>query len=170
MGPSSGAVVRALLARPRGRLLRHLLFALSLVVVVLSIVGMHQLSLGHDVAVGPAPVAYVSVAQAKSAARVLSGGEVLPVAMAALPSGHDASGMTDGAMGGACPDCDHHQMALGSCLLALTLLVLGWLLAPPRPTHVLPFLLPNLVLWAAVSATGRLVPPLSLAELSLLRT
>ena len=161
--------MRVLLARPGGRLLRHLLFAMSLVVVVLSIVGMHQLSLGHDVAVGPTPpVAHAPVAEA--AARVLSDGEVVPVAMAALPSGHDASGMTDGAMGGACPDCDHHQMALGSCLLALTLLVLGWLLAPPRPTHVLPFLLPTLVLRVAVSATGRLVPPLSLAELSLLRT
>ena len=162
--------MRVLLGQPGGRLLRHLLFALSLVVVVLSIVGMHQLSLGHDVAVGPAPVAHAPVAQAGTAARVLSGGEMGPVAMAALPSGHDAMGMTNGDMGGVCPDCDHHQMALGSCLLALTLLVLGWLLAPPRPTHVSPFLLPTLVLRAAVSSTGRLVPPLSLAELSLLRT
>ena len=162
--------MRALLARPRGRLLRQLLFATSLVVVVLSIVGMHQLSLGHDVAVGSAPVAHAPVADAESAARVLSGGEVVPVAMAALPSGHDAMGMTGGAMGGACPDCDHHQMALGSCLLALTLLVLGWLLAPPRPTFVSPFLLPRLVLRVALSATSRRVPPLSLAELSVLRT
>ena len=32
--------------------LRHLLLGLSLVVVMLSIVGMHQLSVGHDVATG----------------------------------------------------------------------------------------------------------------------
>jgi hypothetical protein len=61
-------------------------------------------------------------------------------------------------------------MALGSCLLALTLLVLSWLLVPPRPTHVLPSLLPRLTSAVAVSTVGRLVPPLSLAELSLLRT
>ena len=163
--------MRVLLARPGGRLLRHLLFAMSMVVVVLSIIGMHQLSLGHDVALGPDPSAgSASVARAESADRDLSSSQVLPVEVAALPSGHDAKGMTDGGMDGACPDCDHHQMALGSCLLALTLLVLGWLLAPPRPTFVSPFLLPRLVLRVALSATSRRVPPLSLAELSVLRT
>lgn len=66
-----------------------------------------------------------------------------------------------------CPACGGHTMALGSCLLALTLLVLSWWFAPPRSRLALQ------TLWrpAPVPAmVGRRVPSLSLAELSILRT
>jgi len=59
-------------------------------------------------------------------------------------------------------------MALGACLLALTLLVLSWWLAPPRVRH-----LPPRMLWRPATAStllGRWVPAMLLAELSVLRT
>lgn len=159
------AAARVHLPRPRRRWLRHLLLAVSLVAVVLSIVGMHQLSVGHDVATGPTASSthaeYVHGAES---------GETLPTLMAEHPADHLTPGMPTGGPGGACPDCADHQMALGSCLLALTLLVLSWLLAPPRPSHVLPFLLPRLAPTVAVTTVVRLVPSLSLAQLSVLRT
>lgn len=73
-----------------------------------------------------------------------------------------------GSLGNDYPGCGGHSMALGACLLALTLLVLSWWLAPPRVRH-----LPPRMLWRpATVATllGRWVPARSLAELSVLRT
>ena len=164
MGPGSGAVVRALLARPRGRLLRHLLFALSLVVVVLSIVGMHQLSFGREAGTD----AVASAARAKPL-DLTTFSEMLAVTPEHA-GGHVDARVPPPGTGDACPDCRDHQMTWGSCLLALTLLVLQWLLGPPRPSRVLPFLLPRKVPSLAVLVVSRLIPSLSLAELSLRRT
>ncbi|WP_204910604.1 DUF6153 family protein [Microlunatus spumicola] len=155
--------------RPRThrRWVRRLLLAATLVVVVLGIVGMHQMAFGHDMALSPA----TSSAQGDHAGH--SGtGEMLPMA-AAHAGAHADAGRSGTGTGGGCPDCADHQMALGSCLLALTLLVLRWLLAPPRPARVLPFLLPRLTRLSrlvTLFVAGRLIPPLSLAELSVLRT
>jgi hypothetical protein len=67
-----------------------------------------------------------------------------------------------------CPDCDEHSMALGACLLALTLLVLSWPLLLPRARPLPPML--RLRLAPAVVLVARRIPALSLAELSILRT
>lgn len=153
-----------------------MLLAVSLVVVTLSVVGMHQLSVSHDIATGPA----AATAHGESASQPghthanggghgEPGGETAPVAAVDHPASHTAAGMVGG-LGGACPDCADHQMAFGSCLLALTLLVLSWSLIPPRLRHLPPFLLPRLASTTVGSALGRLVPPLSLAELSVRRT
>lgn len=150
----------------RRRWLRHLLLAVSLVVVVLSIVGMHQLSVGHDMATGPA----ASTVQAESVEDVHRGGTTLAHAVAEQAGDHLDTGVSGGGPDDACPDCGQHPMAFGSCLLALTLLVLRWLLAPPKPRHVPPRLVPRLASIALRPAVGRRIPPLSLAELSLLRT
>lgn len=151
--------------QPRRRWLRHLLLAVSLVAVALSVVGMHQLSVGHDVATGPAD----SPAHVESAPHSHHGDETVPLAASDHPADHTTAGIARG-LGDACPDCADHQMAFGSCLLALTLLVLSWSLAPPRLRHLPPFLLPRLAPTMIGPALGRLVPPLSLAELSLRRT
>jgi hypothetical protein len=90
-------VVRVHLPRPR-RWLRHLLLAVSLVAVVLSIVGMHQLSVGHDVATGPT----ASSAHAETVHSAGSG-ERPPTAMAEHPGDHLTQGMPTGVPGGACP-------------------------------------------------------------------
>lgn len=158
------AARRGHLPGPRRRRLRRLLLTVSLLVVALSIVGMHQLSVGHNVPTGPT----ASSAHAEPVDHAGSG-EMLPMG-AEQAGGHLEAGTPGGGTGEVCPDCADHQMAFGSCLLALTLLVLRWLLAPPRPSHVLPFLLPRLAPPLAVPLVGRVVPPLSLAELSVRRT
>ena len=153
--------------QPRRSWIRHLLLAVSLVVVTLSVVGMHQLSVGHDVATGPTSS---SDGHATSVRHSNPGDEAPPLAMAERAADHPTAGMTSGALGGGCPDCADHQMAFGSCLLALTLLVLSWLLTPPRLRHLPPFLLPRLAPTMAGPDPGRLVPALSLTELSVRRT
>ena len=162
--------------RPRThrRWLRRLLLAATLVVVVLGIVGMHQMAFGHDMAVGPTAAsaqgehAGHQAAEMGSMAAGHAGGHAGPSTFSSTSSSGTGTGTGDG-----CPGCPDHQMALGSCLLALTLLVLRWLLALPRPARVLPFLLPRLTRLSRLVTpfvAGRLVPPLSLAELSVLRT
>ena len=165
--------------RPRRRWLRHLLLAASLVVVTLGVVGMHQLSIGHEIVTGPTG----STAHTKSASQTDHrhshshsdggysdpGGEVVSVA-ADYPAAHTSAGMTGDGLGDVCPDCADHQMAFGSCLLALTLLVLSWSLIPPLLRHLPPFLLPRLTPTLVGPGLGRLVPPLSLTELSVRRT
>ena len=165
MRPGLQAVVRTRPRLTRRLWLRRLLLAATLVVVVLGIVGMHQMAFGHDLAVGP------TAASAAHGEHVEHTGpsEIGPMA-AGHAGGHADAGLPGTGASEVCPDCADHQMAFGSCLLALTLLVLSWLLAPPRATRVLPSLLARRALPLALSVVGRLVPPLSLAELSVRRT
>ena len=175
MRGDTAAVGHALRRRPRrthAGWLRHLLFALSLVVVALSVVGMHQLSVGHEVATSQTGHHAHSGADAHLDPRDHAGDTAAPLvevdhgaepALASVAAG-------GGAAGDACPDCGEHQMLFGSCLLALSLLVLSWMLAPPRLRQLPPFLLPRLAAARLGPAMGRVVPPLSLTELSLRRT
>lgn len=163
MRTDRSVVARSHLPRLRHRLLRPLLLALSLVVVV-SIVGMHQLSFGHEAGTD----AVASAARAKPL-DLTTFSEMLAVTPEHAGGYVDARVPPPGTVD-ACPDCRDHHMIWGSCLLALTLLVLQWLLGPPRPSRVLPFLLPRKVPCLAVLVVSRLVPSLSLAELSLRRT
>ena len=167
-----GPALRRRLRRAHAGWLRHVLFALSLVVVALSVVGMHQLSVGHEVATSQTGHHAHGGDDAHLDSRDHVGDTAAPlvevdhVAEQALPS--VAAGGTAGA--DACPDCGEHQMLFGSCLLALSLLVLSWMLAPPRLRQLPPFLLPRLAAARLGPVLGRVVPPLSLTELSLRRT
>lgn len=158
----------AFLRRPgmlRAGGLRRALLATVLGVVALSVVGMHQLSLGHDFATLPAGAHQHVAAQLPMAEGYEVPGHAQNVGQAAAGMQHDGHG---GFSGDSCPDCGDHNMALGACLLAMTLLVLSWCLPPPRVRHI-----PPRMLWRpATVATllGRWVPALSLAELSVLRT
>ena len=151
--------------------LRHLLLGLSLVALTVGIVGMHQLSVGHHVATGQAVHrAHLEPAAAGPGAATSPGSVSTGVALA------DLHGLAPFAAAGAdashegCSTCDDHGTALGSCLLALTLLAFSWFLRPPQLRHLPPFLLPRLAPAAVWRALNRLVPPLSLTELSLRRT
>ncbi|WP_152364732.1 DUF6153 family protein [Microlunatus speluncae] len=116
----------------------------AVILVVLGLIAMHQLSSEHRVATGqPAD----------------------PAAMTAL---HGAAGDHAPADDQGCADCAGHEMALATCLLILTLLLVaaalirpGWRLAPPGLTRPLPRLAPPAV---------RFRTALSLIELSISRT
>lgn len=146
--------------------LRHLLLAVSLVVVLSSVIGMHQLSVGHEVATTQTS----THAQSGAAGHGHGDGITLPQVEVHHAAGRPTAAAPGGAAGDLCRDCGEHSTAFGSCLLALTLLVLGWLLAPPRLRYVPPSLLPRLARGTVGTALGRIVPPLSLTELSLRRT
>ncbi len=142
-----------------------------MVVVSLSVVGMHQLSVGHEVTTGPTgPYAHAE-APPHSHSDVSGQDRAAPlVERVDLAAGATTAAGSGGLAGDACPTCEDHQLAFGSCLLALTLLVLSWLLVPPRLRHLPPFLRPRLAAAMVAPMLGRLVPPLSLTELSLRRT
>jgi hypothetical protein len=181
-----------------GDRLRRVLLASALCVVVLGVVGMHQLSLGHDFAAPPAAggdhhgAAHHAVQP--EGARQMVGTVLAAHGPHTAPMSADPTGSLTVAMGGqdqtdsgqkidaptatwggpssvggdACPDCGHHSMAFSTCLLAMTLLVLTWLLTPPQVRH-----LPPRWLWRPATVAvlvGRPLPALSLAELSILRT
>jgi len=149
-----------------GRWPRRALLVLSLVLVVLSVVGMHQLSVGHTIATTsselsrPAGSGEHGDRHGQSPAGAVAGPADATAASPALDAPVPAN---------SCPDCDHTS-AFGSCLLALTLLVLGWLLRPPPQRSCPPFLLPRSTAALVANLRGRLVPPLTLTELSLRRT
>jgi hypothetical protein len=143
------------------------------VVVMLGIVGMHQLSVGHDLATGQASShEHAETVGHAQNAPLAQDGEHL-AAMAHLDhQAEPAPGANPGAglAGENCLTCGDHEMALESCLLALTLLVLGWLLLPPRLRLLPPFLRPRVAAVLVRPAYLRLVPALTLTELSLRRT
>jgi hypothetical protein len=85
------------------------------------------------------------------------------------PVHHALGGIAGPSLAGEnCPDCGNHTMAFGLCLLALTLLVVRWLLIPPLLRHLPPSLLgkPPPVL----ALLGRQVPSMTLVQLSVRRT
>lgn len=135
------------------------LLALALGVVALSVIGMHQLSLGHTFAAPPAGVQPAGTHHREASdhgrASASAGDQTLSETM--------ITGAGDG-----CPGCVGHGMAFSACLLALTLLVLGWLLAPPRARHLPPRRLRRPA--TRPTSAGRRVPALSLAQLATLRT
>ena len=151
---------------------RHLLLGLSLVVLTMGIVGMHQLSVGHDVATGQANRhAHTGTAASGPLGAVPHGHAP---ADGALPDSHllaaSAPTSVSGAVDHGCPTCDDHETVFESCLLALTLLVFSWLLRPPRLRHRPPSLLPRPAPATVRPTLSRRVPSLSLTELSLRRT
>jgi hypothetical protein len=138
----------------------------ALMVIVLSIVGMHQLSVNHAM-VGAFAGSHHDHASAQPSRSDLSA-----KAMIGSVVGSETS---IGAMSAAvmpasdhCSGCSSQQMAFFTCLLALTLLVLAWSIPPPG----LRLIAPNsrLVRPRPGSHLGRRIPAMSLVELSLRRT
>ena len=168
---TDGAAVDARGGGARRR--RRTLVALVLGVVALAVVGMHQLSLGHSFVTPTEGVSYAAHAHGAAGP---GHGDLHPADLSHT-AGHAAMG-TAADMGATdrpaapddgCAGCSDHAMGLGTCLLALTLLVIAWWLRlpPPRalpPEHRRP------VRVRPLAAAASHVRALSLAELSILRT
>jgi hypothetical protein len=138
---------------------------LCLITVMLSMLGMHQLSLNHTFAT-PEWVGHHS----RELVTASSGG---PQAFTVVASLQRATRIEPRStyhldLEQQCSRCDRHDAMVATCLLALTLLVVAWNLRPPAGRW--PF--PSHTMWARgpVVLPGRwLRPALTLAELSLLR-
>jgi hypothetical protein len=134
--------------------------------IILSIVGMHQLSVNHAMVGATASSHHDHASQqtfrsdlpADPMLGTVIGAETAVAAMSAA-----VAPATDH-----CSDCSSHQMAFFTCLLALTLLVLAWSIAPPG----LRLIAPNspLAQPRPGSHVIRRIPAMSLVELSLRRT
>lgn len=172
---------------------RHTLVVLALGVVALSFVGMHQLSLGHmfvtpfrdhhHAAAANAPaMAHADHAMAASAplptssqamSQPLSPPMSQPMSQpGAQLGGHESAAHVNSGTGVAddgCPGCAGHVMGFGSCVLALTLLVLFWWLRLPQPRHLPPQHRRHPRVVSVVHRDLR-TRALSLVELSILRT
>lgn len=154
----------ALQARHRwSRWLHRVFLASALCVVVLGVIGMHQLSLGHDFAASPAAGGH-----GLGAAHLEVGGPRLTGAGRDVRTPAAAWGASSSVGADACPGCGQHSMAFSACLLALTLLVLTWRLKPPQVRHLPPRWLRGPA--TVVVLIGRPLAALSLTELSILRT
>jgi hypothetical protein len=139
------------------------LLPVVVLLVALSVLGMHQLSVDHMVATPDYPSGVTGqVAFESDKSRSSVGAEMASAQRSAShlePTESDRS----------CPGCGGHDAMIMTCLLALTLLVVGWLLIPPRSRWITTFL----AAWWVVTATVHLGwrrPALTLAELSLRRS
>lgn len=171
----------AMMPRRAWRSWRRAAVAVVLGVVALAVVGMHQLSFGH-LFVTPA----AGHAQASSHVHAVNSGAAGTQRAVTLPA-HDAMAAQMSPSAGhhlasapsletrptadaGCTDCGGHVMGLGTCLLALTSLVLFWWLRLPRPRQLPPPLRRWRSLVAPALARPSRIHALSLTELSILRT
>jgi hypothetical protein len=144
---------------------RQLLLLVGAITISLSVLAMHQLAVNHSFARPATTEVHATHDQGFGLGMQQEG-------FTGHPATHDsAPWLTVGdANANSCwPDCGaHHQVSVLSCLLALTLLILSWLLAPPRECRQ--------TLSAALRPTAGVVrsnnrrASLSLAELSVRRT
>ena len=108
---------------------QRLVFLVAAITISLSVLAMHQLAVNH-----------LFVAPATSEPRVSQhrplAVEMQQVALIdQVPTGHHGPSLTFGpASADLCgADCDtDHEISVLSCLLAMALLMLSWLLTPPR--------------------------------------
>ena len=149
-----------MLGRRSAGLWQRLLFLVAAITISLSVLAMHQLAVNH-LFVAPA-TAESHVTQHRPSQQVALTDQV--------PTGHHGPSLSFGpASADRCgADCGtDHEMSLLSCLLALTLLMLSWLLTPPRECRqALPF---ATRLADVIPASKRRVCR-SLVELSVCRT
>ena len=154
-----------MLGRRSAGLWQRLLFLVAAITISLSVLAMHQLAVNH-LFVAPA-TSEPRVSQHRPLAVEMQ--QVAPIDQ--VPTGHHGQSLTFGPAGadlcGA--DCDtDHEVSVLSCLLALTLLMLSWLLTPPRECRqALPFATRRLS--DVIPASKRRVSR-SLVELSVCRT
>lgn len=173
MMEASSAIVAARLPRTW----RRVVVGIALGVVALTVVGMHQLSFGHLFVTGAGSVgdAHAHSTTSHSALAALADGHSAAMTSAAsMPIsgrgevGAGAAGMGSSVAGG-CAGCGDHVMGPGTCLLALTLLVLFWFLQLPRPRSLPPFRRRSGSSVALPRQRPR-IRALSFLELSILRT
>ena len=154
-----------MLARRSAGLWQWLLFLVAAITISFGVLAMHQLAVNH-----------LFVAPATSEPHVTShrplAVEMQQVALTdQVRTGHHVQSLTFGpASADLCgADCDtHHEISVLSCLLALTLLMLSWLLTPPRECRqALPFATRRL---ADVIPAGKRRVSRSLVALSVCRT
>jgi hypothetical protein len=143
---------------------RQLLLLVGAITISLSVLAMHQLAVNHSFARPSTTEVHATHYQGVALGMQQEGLTAHPPTHDGVPSLALGAGNANSCW----PDCGaHHQVSVLSCLLALTLLMLSWLLAPPgecrqrlasalRPTGV-------------VLSNNRRVS-LSFAELSVCRT
>jgi hypothetical protein len=144
---------------------QRLLFLVAAITISLSVLAMHQLAVDH-LFVAPATGEPHLTQHRPSAV------EMQQVALTdQVPTGHHGPSLSFGpASADRCgADCGtDHEISVLSCLLALTLLMLSWLLTPPRECRqALPFATRRLA--DVIPASKRRVCR-SLVELSVCRT
>ena len=154
-----------MLGRRSAGLWQRLLFLVAAITISFSVVAMHQLAVNH-LFVAPA-TSEPHITQHRPLAV-----EMQQVALTdQVPTGHPGQSLTFGpASADLCGvDCDtDHKISVLSCLLALTLLMLSWLLTPPRECRqALPFATRRFS--DVIPASKRRVSR-SLVELSVCRT
>jgi hypothetical protein len=154
-----------MLGRRSAGLWQRLLFLVAAITISLSVLAMHQLAVNH-LFVAPATTE-PHVTQPRPFAV-----EMQQMALTDhVPTGHRGQSLTFGpASADLCgPHCDtDHEISVLSCLLALTLLMMSWLLAPPRECRqALPFAARR---FADVIPAGKWRVSRSLVELSVCRT
>jgi hypothetical protein len=154
-----------MLGKRSAGLWQRLLFLVAAITISISVLAMHQLAVNH-LLVAPA-TGEPHVSQHRPLAVKMQ-----QVALTdQVPTGHHGQSFTFGPAGsdlcGAECDSDHEINVL-SCLLALTLLMLSWLLTPPRECRqALPFAARRL---ADVIPSSKRRISRSLVELSVCRT
>lgn len=163
------------------------LLTFGLLLVALSVVGMHQLSVGHSmVTFLTTDAAPKSAANDRGSKHTGNSHQVSPATAAVNAGGTDTSipapgdqaagpstaavTATTSVMGSDatdCAGCGQHTMAVMTCLLVLTVLIPPWLHRLPTSTRIPLFLTkPRLT---STPFLSRLLPALSLVELSLRR-
>lgn len=168
-----GAIVAA---RPP-RTWRRVIVGIALCLIALAVVGMHQLSFGHLFVTGAGSggdnPAHSTSSHSATAAPAHGHSPAMTSAASMPMAGHGDVGAGSTGIGSSvedgCAGCGDHVMGLGTCLLALTLLVLFWSLRLPRPRSLPPL---------RRGSSSRVALPrrrhrnhaLSLVELSILRT
>jgi len=144
---------------------RQLLLLVGAITISLSVLAMHQLAVNHSFARPSTTEVHATQDQGFALGMQQEG-------LTAHPPTHDGvpSLALDAGNANSCwPDCGaHHHVSVLSCLLALTLLMLSWLLAPPRECRQTSSA--ALRLTAGVVHSNNRRVSLSLAELSVRRT
>lgn len=151
------------------RLQRPLLLWTGVVAVALSLLAMHQMSVNHTAA-GPQPFAVSSISADRHAVGPAHNHSE-SATINHTPAGTVRVAAVDRsltALDDACPGCAEHAMAL-TCLVALTLLAVSWLLRGPVQWPGLLARRPRRALLQAWRWRWR-PPSLNLVELSISRT
>jgi hypothetical protein len=108
---------------------RQLLLLVGAITISLSVLAMHQLAVNHSFARPATTEVHATHDQGFAPGMQQAGRTGHPTTHISAPRLAVAAGNTNSCS----PDCGaHHQVSVLSCLLALTLLMLSWLLAPPR--------------------------------------
>src|SRR5215217_5841983 len=108
---------------------RQLLLLVGAITISLSVLAMHQLAVNHSFARPATTEVHATHDQGFALGMQQKGPTAHPATHDGVPRLAVAAGNANSCL----PDCGaHHQVSVLSCLLALTLLMLSWLLAPPR--------------------------------------